>query len=144
MAAKALPWGLDPFRLAGARMSMVAPSAISPGLDHLVVGYVKVAGATSAKSRLIFTLIKSLGVEGAHVIDVQGEGGGWAVHCAFEREADAARMALAVHARSVARYPHWKSQRAFLFDERAEKRIATTLSALLSTTASSELPTVAP
>lgn len=109
---------------------MVALSAISPDLAHLVVGYVKVAGATPAKSRLILTLIKGLGVEGAHMVDVQGEGGGWAVHCAFEQEADAARIALAVHARCVARYPYWKSQRAFLFDERAEKRIATTLNAL--------------
>lgn len=109
---------------------MVELSANGPALGHLVVGYLKVAGATSAKSGLIITLIRALGMEDAFVVDVQREGGSWAVHCAFEREADADRLALAVKARGVRRYPGWKSQRAFLFDARVEKKIATMLDLL--------------
>ncbi len=91
-------------------------------LEHLVVASFAEANGARAASSLLRRLITALGPAGAYSVAINRQRGS-AVHCAFERQADADLLARAVNARTTARDGGWKSQREFMLDTRSWSRI---------------------
>ena len=103
---------------------------------HLVVGRLsarepkgRVANRRAAyRTELVGELVERLAKHGDWSITGIKEADGLAhVHIVFESRDDALRVATALHATPMGRYPGWASQREFLLSAHAEEVIAKAL-----------------
>lgn len=94
---------------------------------HLIVGHVESLKATATAEKVIGGLIESLGLRADWATGQIQDGRGFAVHCVFARPEDAQRLAAAVQAKGIGRYPGFASQREFTLDATMRKNIATAL-----------------
>jgi len=98
---------------------------ISP---YLVLGQADDGGQPIVETaRAIHDLIVTFTPEGHYSVRTVDDECGPAIHCAFERKGDADRLAAAVGAIEIARYENYRSERAFLIDEKASRAIRRTL-----------------
>lgn len=80
---------------------------------------------------LLGALVEVLGVTADWSVGCVKESDGLAnVHLAFANKGDAFRVAAALQASPIGRYPGWASQREFLLNTRAEEMITATLARL--------------
>jgi len=94
---------------------------------HLVVGHVETLKATATAEKAIGRLIESLGPRADWATGQMQDGRGFAVHCVFARPEDAQKLAAAVQAKGIGRYPGFASQREFGLDAAMRKNIAAAL-----------------
>ena len=87
-----------------------------PDLKHLVAAWFEDSTAGRHFVQLLRKSIRALGVEGSFSVVIDRQRGP-AIHCLFEREEDALRLARAMNARRSDTYPGWKSQRAFSLEK---------------------------
>jgi len=87
----------------------------TPTLPHLVVASFKESASGRSMVQLLTKMIRALGTEGAFSVTINRQHG-QSVHCAFEMEGDAARLAGAMKAQPIAKYPGWVSQSGFSLD----------------------------
>lgn len=85
-------------------------------LEHLVVAWFEDGTSGNASVYLLKKAIRTLGTKGAVSIVINREHG-QAVLCSFELKEDADRLARAMKARRIDKYPGWKSQRGFSLDK---------------------------
>lgn len=78
-------------------------------------------------ARDLHDLIVTFSPQGHYSVRLLEDECGPAVHCAFENEADADRLALSVGAIEIARYQGYRSERAFYLSEAATRGIRRTL-----------------
>ncbi|WP_428683882.1 hypothetical protein [Reyranella sp.] len=98
---------------------------ISP---YLVLGQADDGGQPIVETaRALHDLIVTFSPQGHYSVRTVDDECGPAIHCAFERKADADRLAAAVGAIEVARYEHYRSERAFYLDEKTNRTIRRTL-----------------
>jgi hypothetical protein len=67
-------------------------------------------------------LIERLRLTGAYATRIVRQGGIAEIYCAFEKEADAQRLANAVRARPTWQHPGWASQWSFVLDAQQPRR----------------------
>jgi hypothetical protein len=91
---------------------------------HVVVALVLPKGPRMAdKARveslraMLEILIERLRLPGAYATKIVRQGGIAEIYCAFEKKADAQRLAIAVCARATWQHPGWASQWSFVLDE---------------------------
>jgi hypothetical protein len=94
---------------------------------HLLVGHVESLKATATAEKAISRLIESLGPRADWATGQMQDGRGFAVHCVFARTEDAQRLAAAVRAMGIGRYPGFASQREFTLDAGMRKGISAAL-----------------
>ena len=94
---------------------------------HLVVGHVESLKATVAAEKSVSRLIESLGPRADWATGQMQDGKGFAVHCVFARPEDAQKLAAAVQAKGIGRYPGFASQREFGLEAAMRKNIAAAL-----------------
>ena len=98
---------------------------ISP---YLILGQADDGGQPIVETaRAIHDLIVTFPPQGHYSVRTVEDECGPAIHCAFERKSDADRLATAVGAIEIARYEHYRSERAFFLDEKAARTIRRTL-----------------
>jgi hypothetical protein len=89
--------------------------AVSP---YLVLGQSDEGGRPIIEvARLLHDVIVTFSPQGYYSVRTVEDECGPAVHCAFELEADADRLAAAVGAIEIIRYQRFRSERAFALDE---------------------------
>jgi hypothetical protein len=93
---------------------------------HFVVAVVD-GNPPGKPARLVTQLIERLRPTGEYAVTVLHEAAGPAVHCAFEVEDDADKLATAMHARGIGRSPGWALQRSFRLDAEVGNAIAAAL-----------------
>ena len=76
---------------------------------------------------LMAKLIAGLAPKGSYALTVDPQGRTPEIHCVFEKETDALKVASTVGATATGRYPGWASQRTFLLDAYASRAIAAAL-----------------
>ena len=91
-----------------------------PDLQHLVVARFEESTSGRHFVQLLRKSIRALGVDGSFSVVIDRQRGA-AIHCLFELEQDALRLARAMNARRTDSYPGWQSQRVFSL-ERAYAR----------------------
>ena len=101
---------------------------------HLVVEIIASVTAQDAvgsqrkpQLALLASLARSLRLRGMYALAAVPEREGTNVHVAFEHGSDATALAEAVGAAGIVRYPGWKTQRSFLFDDAATGRVEAAL-----------------
>lgn len=102
---------------------------------HIVVGALPAgtAGERGVRRRdtyreeLMGRVVAALKPRGRWALTSVSDAGGNEVRVAFGGRADAERVAVVVNARGTGRYAGWASQRRFIFDEAAERRLAAIL-----------------
>jgi hypothetical protein len=98
---------------------------------HLVVGVFPEDEAATSNARpqlnLMAKLIARLEPKGLYAVSVERQGRTPEIHCVFEKDADAQKLAQAVGASAAGRYPGWASQRMFLMDDATRRGIAAAL-----------------
>jgi hypothetical protein len=97
-----------------------------PG-GHLVVGYLPMEAKAVRPARAIRRLIERQRPHKAWAVSTRQEVHGPALYCLFEDKGDADRLAKAVRARGMTRYPGWSSQRGFDLDGAMVASIAASL-----------------
>lgn len=104
-----------------------------PG-GHIVVANVdtddngpSVRALLSTGRDLLRRLINRLKPTGLYAIGLLRKGADGSIWCGFSTKADADRLAEAVRAKCVSRWPGWASQRVFTLDETLRSVIATGL-----------------
>ena len=92
--------------------------AVTP---NLVVGWAGNSDAmmSAMRARTMIDLIAALRPKGLYSVRLVDEEDGPAIHCGFQNGADADRLAGAVGATVVGRYPGYRSQRGVVLDEKA-------------------------
>lgn len=102
-----------------------------PIAPHLVVGQADTGvSAIAPQVRALADLIVALHPRGFYSVRPVEDECGPAIHCAFESEADAARLARTVRAIEIVRYPGFRSERAFHLNDRSADVIDRTLAGL--------------
>ena len=96
---------------------------------HIVVGKVEHVSRLQVSDETVINLITALGCEGDWATGRIADGGGL-VHCVFACKEDADRLAAAVQATDIARYPGFSSQREFRLDLDGRRSITQALRAL--------------
>src|SRR5689334_9295815 len=86
-----------------------------PG-GHLVVGYMPMEANAIRPSLMVRRLISRLAPHDDWSTSTRQEAYGPALYCFFKSKQDADRLARAVKARAMSRYPGWASQRWFDLD----------------------------
>jgi hypothetical protein len=76
---------------------------------------------------LLAKLIARLAPKGVYALAVDRHGRTPEIHCVFEKDIDALKLARAVQADRAGGYPGWKSQCTFTLDEEACRTIAAAL-----------------
>jgi hypothetical protein len=76
---------------------------------------------------LLAALITRLEPKGLYALGIDRQGRTPEIHCAFEKDTDALKLAKAVGASAAGRYPGWASQRTFLLDDATRRGIAAAL-----------------
>ncbi len=76
---------------------------------------------------LMTKLIDRLAPKGFYVLSIDRQGRTPEIHCVFENDADALKLAQAVGATAAGRYPGWASQRTFLLVDATRRGIAAAL-----------------
>lgn len=76
---------------------------------------------------MIGRLIENLGLRADWAVDRMQDGRGFSVHCVFALPEDAQKVAAAVQAKGIGRYPGFASQREFTLDATMRKNISTAL-----------------
>lgn len=95
---------------------------------HLVLGQADDGGRPIVETaRVLHDLIVTFSPQGHYSVRTVEDECGPAVHCAFERKFDADQLARVVGAIEIARYSGFRSERAFLVDDRLTKSIRRTL-----------------
>jgi hypothetical protein len=98
---------------------------------HLVAGIVQEADVAMTPPRqllaLMNKLLSRLGLAGPYALTVDCQGMTPEIHCVFEREADAAKVAEALQASASSRYPGWASQRTFRLEPKTRRAIESVL-----------------
>jgi len=98
---------------------------------HLVAGVVPEEDLMAASPRELFglmsKLLSRLRLIGHYALSIDRQGLTPQIHCLFEREADAGKVAGALQANVAARYPGWASQRTFCLDDKARQAIEAAL-----------------
>ncbi|MEA2917169.1 MAG: hypothetical protein QOJ15_9250 [Bradyrhizobium sp.] len=98
---------------------------------HLAAGVMPESEPMKAEARLqlglVAKLIARLALKGAYALTIDRQGRTPEVHCVFEKETDALKVASTVGATATGRYPGWASQRTFLLDAYASRAIAAAL-----------------
>ena len=98
---------------------------------HLVAGVMPESEPVKADARLqlglMAKLIAGLAPKGSYALTVDPQGRTPEIHCVFEKETDALKVASTVGATATGRYPGWASQRTFLLDAYASRAIAAAL-----------------
>jgi hypothetical protein len=98
---------------------------------HFVAGVTPEGGSITAGGRLQFNLmaklIAALAPKGLYALTIDRQGRTPEIHCVFEKDTDALKVAKTVGATAAGRYPGWASQRTFLLDAYACRAIATAL-----------------
>lgn len=100
-----------------------------PGGD-LVVGKVEHASRLQVSDESVINLIATFGCKGDWATGQILDGNGRAVHCVFVRKDDADRLAAAVEATDIDRYPGFSSQREFRLDTKGRRSITRALRTL--------------
>jgi hypothetical protein len=117
-------------------LSVVPKLAWSTFLDrhpaaHLVAGVMPESEPVKADARLqlglMAKLIAGLAPKGSYALTVDRQGRTPEIHCVFEKETDALKVASTVGAAATGRYPGWANQRTFLLDAYASRAIAAAL-----------------
>jgi hypothetical protein len=98
---------------------------------HLIVGVIAADASgdrintSGAKLRLelLTRLAKALALRGDYALSINRERDGPHIFVALADSGDVAKLAGAVNARGIDRYPGWASQRSFRFDEKAARTI---------------------
>jgi hypothetical protein len=84
---------------------------------HLVAGVLPEGAAIISNVRrqlnLMTKLIARLAPKGLYALTVDRQNPTPEIHCVFEKDSDALKLAKAVGAHSAGRYPGWASQRTF-------------------------------
>ena len=86
-----------------------------------------IKGEARLQLGLMAKLIARLALKGAYALTIDRQGRTPEIHCVFEKETDALKVASTVGATATGRYPGWASQRTFLLDAYASRAIAATL-----------------
>jgi hypothetical protein len=98
---------------------------------HLVAGVMPESEPIKGEARLqlglMAKLIARLALKGAYALTIDRQGRTPEIHCVFEKETDALKVASTVGVTATGRYPGWASQRTFLLDAYASRAIAATL-----------------
>jgi hypothetical protein len=98
---------------------------------HLVAGVLPEDGAATSNARpqlnLMAALIARLAPTGLYALSVERQGRTPEIHCVFENDADALKLAQAVGASPAGRYPGRASQQTFLLDDATRRGIASAL-----------------
>jgi hypothetical protein len=98
---------------------------------HFIAGVVPEEDVMAASPRQLFGLISKLltrlRLTGVYAVTVDRQGQTPEIHCAFERESDVAKVAKALHADVVSRYPGWASQRTFRLDDKTRQTVVAAL-----------------
>ncbi len=95
--------------------------AISP---YLVLGQADDGGQPIVETaRALHDLIVTFPPQGHYSVRTVEDECGPAIHCAFERKADADRLARSVGAIEIARYDGYRSERAFLVSDSLARNI---------------------
>ena len=98
---------------------------------HLVAGVLPEDEAATSNARpqlnLMAALINRLAPKGLYALAIDRQGRTPEIHCVFEKDADAQKLAQAVGASAAGRYPGWASQRTFLMDDATRRGIAAAL-----------------
>jgi hypothetical protein len=98
---------------------------------HLIVGVLPEDEAANSNARpqlnLIAALIARLAPKRLYALTVDRQGRTTEIHCVFEKDADALKLAQAVGASAAGRYPGWASQRMFLMDDATRRGIVAAL-----------------
>jgi hypothetical protein len=89
---------------------------------HLVVGVV-VSGGAAPSAKLLISLLNKFDLKRNWAVTVIDDPSGDTVHCAFEAEADADKLANTFMARPIGKYSGWLSERSFRLDAAARKAI---------------------
>jgi len=76
---------------------------------------------------LMTKLIAGLTPKGFYALTIDRQGRTPEIHCVFEKDTDALKVAKTVGATAAGRYPGWASQRTFLLDAYACRAIAAAL-----------------
>ncbi len=105
-----------PFLPSDVKFTMAMPVSMDPDLSLP-------ANDLPDNGRIALVRLEHLGPLGAYTVEVREAGA--AVHCAFEKKADADHLASTVKARPLGHYSGWTTQRAFLLNRAAAKRIET-------------------
>src|SRR6266478_3456020 len=95
---------------------------------HLVAGVMPESERITAGGRLqlnlMTKLIAGLAPKGFYALTIDRQGRTPEIHCVFEKDSDAQKLAQAVGAGAAGRYPGWASQRTFLMDDATRRGIA--------------------
>jgi hypothetical protein len=98
---------------------------------HLVAGVLPEDEAATSNARpqlnLMARLIARLAPVGLYALTVDRQGRTPEIHCVFEKDTDALKLAQAVGASAAGRYPGWASQRMFLMDDATRRGITAAL-----------------
>ena len=98
---------------------------------HLVAGVLPEDEAATSNARpqlnLMAALINRLAPKGLYALAIDRQGRTPEIHCVFEEDADAQKLAQAVGASAAGRYPGWASQQTFLLDDATRRGIAAAL-----------------
>jgi|SRR5215468_10918807 len=82
---------------------------------HFIAGIVPEEDVMAVSPRQLFGLISKLltrlKLTALYAVTIDRQGRTPEIHCVFERELDAAKLAKALHAHVASRYPGWASQR---------------------------------
>lgn len=97
---------------------------------HLVVATVRARSALQPGKQLLTRLLEALKPKGDYALGVVPDGDHFAVHCVFEREDDAVKLAMAVWATRVDRDAGFATRRAFLLNQEAHETIKIVLAEL--------------
>jgi hypothetical protein len=95
---------------------------------HVVVALVLPKARMTGRARveglraMLEILIERLRLTGAYATRIVRQGGIAEIYCAFEKEADAQRLANAVRARPTWQHPGWASQWSFVLDAQQLRR----------------------
>jgi len=98
------------------QLSQLIPMPTDPPFQHLIVAWYEGKSPGQRAVYLLRKVIRSLGADGSFSVVINRQSG-QSVHCAFEIKEDADRLAGAMKARRIEKYPGWKSQRGFSLDE---------------------------
>ena len=98
---------------------------------HLIVGVLPEDEAATSNARpqlnLLAALIARLAPKGLYALAIDRQGRTPEIHCVFEKDADALKLAKAVGASAAGRYPGRASQQTFLLDDATRRGIAAAL-----------------
>lgn len=94
---------------------------------HGVVGRIEDLHRIELADDMIINLIAALAPKGDWATGQLQDGSGHAVHCVFELKEDADRVAHAVQAEHIGRYPGFASTREFRLDGEARRAITQVL-----------------